>query len=120
MPPRFAGAPASTIVPRTSPNYIDPPALTWIAPYSITLTAFATVLVLMRFWVRTRGVWGGLGLDDALLLPAWLLSIAFTTVAIWGTRTGLLGRHTWDVPPSKLEFEALVWESACSTKHDIR
>jgi len=108
MPGNFPDPPGSVVASWPTPNYVDPPTLSWMTAYSVPVTAFASVLVSIRFYLRTRDQGGGLGLDDALLLPAWLLSIAFTSIAIWAADSHLVGRHIWDTLPSKFQLEALV------------
>jgi len=87
--------------------------------YAGILQAASTLTVITRLCLRAKGRAGPLGLDDvritnpltqirsiltssqALLFPAWLGSIAFTTFSILSTEKYGNGTHAWDVPASK-------------------
>jgi hypothetical protein len=45
-------------------NYDNPDQLTWLPTYSCIWFGTATIMVAMRFWLRSRGHAGRLGLDD--------------------------------------------------------
>jgi hypothetical protein len=45
-------------------NYDNPDQLTWLPIYSCIWFGVATIMVAMRFWLRSRGHAGRLGLDD--------------------------------------------------------
>ena len=45
---------------------------------------------------------------QALLIPSWLLSIAFTIVAVVASNNGLVDRHIWDVKATRYPDMALV------------
>jgi hypothetical protein len=47
-----------------APNYEDPERITWMPIYASIWFAAATLLVVMRLWLRSRGHAGRLGLDD--------------------------------------------------------
>jgi hypothetical protein len=45
-------------------NYDNPDQLTWLPIYTCIWFGAATIMVAMRFWLRSRGHAGRLGLDD--------------------------------------------------------
>lgn len=51
---------------------------------------------------------GGLGLDDAFLLPGWLLSIGLTVAAIDASNEGMADRHVWDLHETQYSKMALI------------
>ncbi|RMY22166.1 hypothetical protein D0867_02883 [Hortaea werneckii] len=80
---------------------------TWLLPYSVVFAAVSTVLVFIRWGLRLRKQGGGLGLDDAMLLPSWILFICFTFIASYASGQKLVSRHVWDIYPTnfvKLAF----------------
>jgi hypothetical protein len=52
---------------------------------------------------------------QALLIPSWLLSIAFTIVAVFASNEGLADRHIWDVRATQYPDVALV-RLACASR----
>ena len=46
------------------PNYINPDTITWLPIYSSIWFGAATILLVLRYWLRIRGHAGRLGLDD--------------------------------------------------------
>ena len=42
------------------------------------------------------------------MTPAWLISVGFTALAVYGASNGLIDRHTWDTEIPKFEDDALV------------
>lgn len=127
MPGNFQGVPASVIASWPPPNYVDPQRRTWIVPLAGVLQAIVTFMVGTRLWLRARNRAGPLGLDDALLVPAFLSATMFTAVAILSTVKYGTDRHTWDVPVPIFEHTALMaWLaefsflfSTCCTKISI-
>lgn len=85
----------------------------WMPAYSITLIVVSTILTFLRLILRLRRHGGGFGLDDALLIPSWMLLLGFTIVAIWSSENGTLDRHMWDVNPLKYQTVALVSNDQC-------
>jgi hypothetical protein len=47
-----------------TPNYVNPERRSWMPAYAGTLTAVASVAVILRLWLRARKQAGPLGLDD--------------------------------------------------------
>ncbi|KAK3067958.1 hypothetical protein LTR53_014829 [Teratosphaeriaceae sp. CCFEE 6253] len=107
MPGNIPTPPASVIASWPTPNYLDPERKAWLTPYACALQGVSTLLVLARLAARLRNEGGGLGFDDALLIPSWLFSIGFTAVAVYSERAGLTDRHIWDLLPSKFEDDTL-------------
>ncbi|KAK3075912.1 hypothetical protein LTR53_000341 [Teratosphaeriaceae sp. CCFEE 6253] len=100
MPGNLVGIPASVISSWPPPNYEHPnPRRTWVIPFVGVLQAIMTLMVCTRLWLRARQQAGRLGLDDALLLPGFLVATVFTTLVIISVRDYGLDRHIWDVPP---------------------
>ncbi|KAI6816855.1 hypothetical protein KC332_g10210 [Hortaea werneckii] len=92
-----------------TPNYDDPVERTWLLPYAVVLSGVSTVLVFIRWGLRLRKQGGGLGLDDAMLLPSWILLVCFTFLASYAAEQGLVSRHVWDIYPTK--FVQVVFTS---------
>ncbi|KAI7486035.1 hypothetical protein KC357_g2810 [Hortaea werneckii] len=92
-----------------TPNYDDPVERTWLLPYAVVLSSVSTVLVFIRWGLRLRKQGGGLGLDDAMLLPSWILLVCFTFLASYAAEQGLVSRHVWDIYPTK--FVQVVFTS---------
>ncbi|KAM0717484.1 hypothetical protein Q7P37_007336 [Cladosporium fusiforme] len=85
------------------PNYIDPERREWMPAYALSLQAASSVAVILRLWLRARKQAGPFGVDDALILPAWLSSIAFTTFILLSTEKYGSAAHVWDTPPQLFE-----------------
>lgn len=69
--------------------------------------------VALRFWLRATKQAGSLGLDDGLLVPAWLGAIAFTGTISEGIYHHGFDRHVWDVRPVLFSSGALIgWLSS--------
>lgn len=103
-----------------APNYIDPVRRDWMTPYAATWQIASGILVGARYWLRITNKAGGLGLDDALLLPGLIFSIMFTILAIVVAKFFGADRHMWDVPPdevSSIETTAILLET--SFKSDL-
>ncbi|KAM0689949.1 hypothetical protein Q7P36_008716 [Cladosporium allicinum] len=91
-------------------NYNTPDQLTWLPIYSCIWFGAATIMVAMRFWLRVRGHAGRLGLDDCVLLPAWIAALMFTAVSVVFTERANGGRHVWDVKPELRSYAVLcMW-----------
>jgi hypothetical protein len=54
------------------PNYINPERRTWFVPYAITLEVVTTVIVGARLFARFKRDAGRPGLDDVLMVIAWV------------------------------------------------
>jgi len=98
----------------------------WMPAYAIPMIVISTLLVALRLALRLRKRGGGFGLDDvsckiysltnasrtdidqAFLVPSWMLLVAFTVVICWSSMNGTLDRHMWDIAPMKYQTVALV------------
>ncbi|KAK8121371.1 hypothetical protein PG999_005491 [Apiospora kogelbergensis] len=69
----------------------------WIVASTWTLTAVASVFVLLRFYCR---IFKGhiFPIDDCLLLIAWILLVAQTVLSVYSVGLGS-GNHIWDMRP---------------------
>ncbi|KAK5111159.1 hypothetical protein LTR62_005359 [Meristemomyces frigidus] len=84
-------------------------------------------MVGMRLWLRSRKQAGGLGLDDALLVPGYVAATGFSALIIIGNLHYGVDRHIWDVPPAWFEAAVLLaWltelfftVSSCATKISV-
>ncbi|KAK5125205.1 hypothetical protein LTR85_000881 [Meristemomyces frigidus] len=103
MPGNIISITPADIATWPTPNYVNPVERTWMPEYACILYAVSTVMVATRLWLRSNKKAGGLGLDDALLVGAWLGSTMFTTVVNIAAVKWDLGRHIWDVPSSSYE-----------------
>ncbi|KAK4889736.1 hypothetical protein LTR27_011537 [Elasticomyces elasticus] len=91
-----------------TPNYIDPPERTWLPAFTSTLFALATILLALRIWLRFTRKAGGFGLDDILMLCAWLTGLMYTIMVIISASTYHIGRNNWDILPQHYEPIALL------------
>ena len=64
--------PISVVVNWPKANYENPERRTWAIPVSITLTVFTTILIAARILARFTRRAGTFGLDDALIVGAWV------------------------------------------------
>ncbi|KAK8088805.1 hypothetical protein PG997_003766 [Apiospora hydei] len=91
--------PPSVIASWPKPNYANPesqgPAGVGIGS---TFVALVTIVLLLRLYTR-RWISKGFGLDDILIVCAYVPALAFTIIGIVGERKLGWGRHVWDVPP---------------------
>lgn len=55
------------------PNYVDPQRRIWVAPFGITLLCITTVVIAVRLYARITRMAGGFGLDDGLIILAWVM-----------------------------------------------
>ncbi|GAB7358562.1 hypothetical protein MBLNU230_g2624t1 [Neophaeotheca triangularis] len=110
-----------------TPNYNDPVTRSWMPAFAVPWQVLVSVLVLTRLLLRWRKLAGPLGLDDALLIPAWLSSLAVTVAACLAAERYNSDRHLWDVPlqmyPKALRiawiFQFVFLISTASTKVSI-
>jgi len=54
------------------PNYVDPQRQIWVAPFGITLLCIATLVIAVRLYARITRMAGSFGLDDGLIIFAWV------------------------------------------------
>ncbi|KAK7923985.1 hypothetical protein PG985_006039 [Apiospora marii] len=92
--------PPSVIASWPKPNYADPesqgPAGVGVGS---TLIVLVTITLLLRLYTR-RWISKGFGLDDILIVCAYVPALAFTITGLVGERKLGWGRHIWDVPPA--------------------
>ncbi|KAK0860264.1 hypothetical protein LTS02_008590 [Friedmanniomyces endolithicus] len=128
MPGNLQDIPASVILTWPPPNYEHPnPQRTWIGPWVGVLQSVMTLMVGTRLWLRATQKAGKLGLDDVLLVPAFLSATMFSVVVIMSNRDYGTDRHIWDVPPEWFETAILLaWlgelafiVSTCCTKISV-
>ena len=98
-----------------TPDYINPERRSWMPIYAGVLQGASSLIVITRLYLRARNKAGSFGLDDvcidahfspttpltieqALLLPGWLASLAFTVFTILATEKFGSGTRVWDVP----------------------
>ncbi|KAI6831932.1 hypothetical protein KC340_g3538 [Hortaea werneckii] len=92
------------------PNYNDPVQRKWMPPYTITLCAASTIMLGLRLWLRATKKAGNLGLDDLLLLGAWVTVVLFTALCNLAALRYDVGRHLWDIPVQFFENIAeITW-----------
>lgn len=111
--------PPETLIAWQTDAYPHGITRTWMPAYCIPLLVFSTILLAIRLTLRLRQRGGGFGLDDALLLPSWMLLVAFTGVVCWSSENGTLSRHMWDVNPLDYPTVALVCQSNKICSRDL-
>ncbi|WPG97432.1 Hypothetical protein R9X50_00020700 [Acrodontium crateriforme] len=99
MPGNLEGIPPEVRASWPKPNYINPVTRRWLIPFVIVLQVLSTLVVGTRLYLRARKQAGSLGLDDAVLVPAWMGATVFTTIAVISTIHWGSDRHMWDVNP---------------------
>ncbi|KAK5411110.1 hypothetical protein LTR06_006000 [Exophiala xenobiotica] len=82
------------------PNYIDPETRGSPSLF-VVMMVISTIVVLLRLYSR-RYLTKSLGLDDALLLAGWFLSIGMTFAEYKAMTTWGWNKHIWDIPPERL------------------
>lgn len=82
MPGNLNSVPESVIASWPAPNYIDPHRREGVVPLASVLQAVMTLMVGTRLWLRATNKAGSLGLDDALLVPAFLAATMFNSLII--------------------------------------
>ncbi|KAK9782160.1 hypothetical protein SCARD494_13832 [Seiridium cardinale] len=71
----------------------------------VALTTFTTLVLAIRVYTRLRIV-RSFGLDDILIITAFIPSLAFTVCGIYAEVSLGWDRHLWDVPYSLLQSSA--------------
>jgi len=66
--------PLSVIEEWPTPNYVDPQRRIWVAPFSIVLLGLTTLVIAARIYARVTRAAGAFGLDDSLIIFAWVSS----------------------------------------------
>ncbi|KAK8049835.1 hypothetical protein PG994_011565 [Apiospora phragmitis] len=91
--------PPSVIASWPKPNYVNPesqgPAGAGVGS---TLIVLVTVVLLLRLYTR-QWISKGFGLDDILIICAYVPALAFMVIGLVAERKLGWGRHVWDVPP---------------------
>ncbi|KAK6502968.1 hypothetical protein TWF481_008004 [Arthrobotrys musiformis] len=122
----FQKFPQDFVFPQEIDPRYDPPNNTFYCLVAgIILCVISTAVVLLRLWVRSRGAFG---MDDWVMLVAFLFYCAFNVVNLVAVRMGL-GFHIYDLAMSdihgylKMQFlHAIFWYCAlhlcrCSILH---
>ncbi|KAK6441824.1 hypothetical protein LTR95_001933 [Oleoguttula sp. CCFEE 5521] len=89
--------PLSVVATWPKAQYENGVRRTWLPAYAITLLVFSSTLVCLRIGLRARKQGGGLGLDDAFLIPGWLILVGMTVTACLASGYGFVDRHIWDL-----------------------
>ncbi|KAK0895909.1 hypothetical protein LTR91_021684 [Friedmanniomyces endolithicus] len=76
--------------------------------YAGTLYAAGTLMIALRLWLRLTKQAGALGLDDSLIVCAWLAGTMFTVDCFVAAIDFHIGRHVWDIPLTDFENLALL------------
>jgi len=63
----------SVIAKWPPPNYIDPQRRIWVVPLGIVLLCITTLVMAVRLYARITRMAGGFGLDDTLMIFAWVM-----------------------------------------------
>ncbi|KAF1985032.1 hypothetical protein K402DRAFT_358029 [Aulographum hederae CBS 113979] len=90
--------PLTAILKWPAPNVLNPLTRTWLAPWLVVLGVITTSLVATRIWARYTRRAGNYGLDDTLILIAWVFGLVFSALIIYAIFEGGFDRHVWDVP----------------------
>jgi len=86
-----------------SPNYINPETRGPILYYvNGCFFVVATVAVFLRLYIRMF-VRKWVGIDDMLILAAWVSCLVDTSCVFWGYKHFYWDRHLWDSRPQILE-----------------
>lgn len=109
MPGNLAQIPLSVVASWPTPNYEHPPEQrTWLVPVAIVIHVLVTFMVVIRLGLRLAKKSGPPGIDDALIIPAYIFSTMFTVLTVIGVLYYGFDRHNWDVYPSDFEPSALI------------
>ncbi|KAF3921412.1 hypothetical protein ABW21_db0201777 [Orbilia brochopaga] len=93
--PLFKGLPENFQFPiAVDPNYIPPVNSFYCLVSGITICIVTTIVVALRLWVRSRGVFG---MDDWVMVPAFLSYCAFNCVNLVAVLGTGLGYHLTDL-----------------------
>ncbi|KAF1812341.1 hypothetical protein P152DRAFT_33130 [Eremomyces bilateralis CBS 781.70] len=94
----FPDFPKNFTVPSLlDPNYVPPNRSRPLEVLCYCLAGITTVVVLLRLWVRMRVQRRMFGMDDWLIIPGQILSLATIIVIILLSRVGGSGQHIYDV-----------------------
>lgn len=70
--------PNSVIAQWPPSNFTDPQRRTWVAPFGIVFLCIATLVIAVRLYARITRSAGGFGLDDILIILAWVMDTCFS------------------------------------------
>ncbi|KAG8161875.1 hypothetical protein KVR01_008862 [Diaporthe batatas] len=91
--------PLSTLQNWPTPNYVNPerrgPAATIILS---VLLGLVTLILIIRIYTRVR-ISRGFGLDDVLIMFAYIPTAAFAVLSFFAMTKFGWGTHIWDIPP---------------------
>jgi hypothetical protein len=82
----------------------------WMLPYSLVILISTTVFVALRLMTRINRTGGKLGIDDVLIVIAWILSVSMTGIINYGAAKLGWDRHMMKVPPEIWPYGAKVWK----------
>ncbi|EME45621.1 hypothetical protein DOTSEDRAFT_71349 [Dothistroma septosporum NZE10] len=100
MPGNFYTPTVEDILKWPKANYTNPPEQQhWLVPFVIVWQVISTILVAGRIHLRATKRSGPFGIDDILILLAWISSLALVVSACRAEWTFHLGRHIWNYPP---------------------
>ncbi|RMY17210.1 hypothetical protein D0866_13532 [Hortaea werneckii] len=108
MPGNIINLTPADIAAWPTPNYDNPDEETWATPYAVIWYAASTLLLGLRLWLRFTAKAGNVGLDDILMIFAWIGSTLYTIVFIIGAEKYHTGRDMWDIPLTDYEGMAKV------------
>ncbi|KAI7562962.1 hypothetical protein KC317_g8059, partial [Hortaea werneckii] len=108
MPGNIINLTPADIAAWPTPNYDNPDEETWATPYAVIWYAASTLLLGLRLWLRFTAKAGNVGLDDILMIFAWLGSTLYTVVFILASEKYHTGRDMWDIPLTYYEGMAKV------------
>lgn len=88
--------PLSVIAEWPAPNYVNPTKRFWAAPFSIVLAVLSTLVIAARIYARITRTAGAFGLDDTLIIFAWVRSLR-SDLRWWLTSAAIRCIvHRWD------------------------
>jgi hypothetical protein len=88
----------------TDPNYVEPNKQPVMYAIIGITTFFMCVIVIARLVVRGHFKKSAWGLDDWLIVPAWILTLALIVCELYTIKVGGVGHHSYD----------LTWDELCT------
>ncbi|KAH6654632.1 hypothetical protein BKA67DRAFT_658915 [Truncatella angustata] len=94
-----SGSSSSVAASWPVPNYINPETRGSAGKIvGIVLVSLVTIIIILRMYTR-RFISKGFGLDDVLILLAFVPATAFAVIGVYGEVGLQWNRHIWDVDP---------------------
>ncbi|KAF1977070.1 hypothetical protein BU23DRAFT_527374 [Bimuria novae-zelandiae CBS 107.79] len=104
--------------PGVTPNFINPPSIHHIILITnIILLLISSLFMTLRLYT-TRFIIRSVGVDDYMVVLAWLLACASSSTDTLLIRYGL-GHHLWDVPFSTYNGNFLKFTAICGTLYGL-